>query len=280
MSEEKPNENEVDTRIQALFDEAEALSAQSRRRIVDLGEAATDRLVEIVSDKKLWDDQAPGGGFAPIHAAEILGEIGDEAAIRPLYRLLPQVNPDALLDDAIVDTLRSFDRAALDVGLKELESWDDPFLSDLAYVVASLPGYHEKILQILLKYFIKNPVPGAELLAEYGDPTAIDALVVALDRYIAAAGGDPKYRRPIFTLAEAIEELGGQLTPQQQRAVDLLETKRSASQTVMDKLEEKRRNAPDNSETVKKPRDIGRNEPCWCGSGKKYKRCHWAEDQR
>ena len=23
-------------------------------------------------------------------------------------------------------------------------------------------------------------------------------------------------------------------------------------------------------------RDIGRNDPCWCGSGKKYKRCHGA----
>lgn len=24
---------------------------------------------------------------------------------------------------------------------------------------------------------------------------------------------------------------------------------------------------------------IGRNEPCWCGSGKKYKRCHLREDE-
>jgi preprotein translocase subunit SecA len=23
-------------------------------------------------------------------------------------------------------------------------------------------------------------------------------------------------------------------------------------------------------------RDVGRNEPCWCGSGKKFKRCHGA----
>ncbi|NLD71138.1 MAG: DUF1186 domain-containing protein [Chloroflexi bacterium] len=23
----------------------------------------------------------------------------------------------------------------------------------------------------------------------------------------------------------------------------------------------------------------GRNDPCWCGSGKKYKQCHWADDQ-
>ena len=22
--------------------------------------------------------------------------------------------------------------------------------------------------------------------------------------------------------------------------------------------------------------DIGRNDPCWCGSGKKYKKCHGA----
>lgn len=24
---------------------------------------------------------------------------------------------------------------------------------------------------------------------------------------------------------------------------------------------------------------LGRNQKCWCGSGKKYKRCHWAEDR-
>ena len=24
----------------------------------------------------------------------------------------------------------------------------------------------------------------------------------------------------------------------------------------------------------------GRNEPCWCGSGKKYKKCHAAIDER
>ncbi|MSR83007.1 MAG: hypothetical protein EXS58_08795 [Candidatus Latescibacteria bacterium] len=25
---------------------------------------------------------------------------------------------------------------------------------------------------------------------------------------------------------------------------------------------------------------LGRNEPCWCGSGKKYKKCHLNEDQQ
>ena len=25
---------------------------------------------------------------------------------------------------------------------------------------------------------------------------------------------------------------------------------------------------------------LGRNDPCWCGSGNKYKRCHLDSDQR
>jgi preprotein translocase subunit SecA len=36
--------------------------------------------------------------------------------------------------------------------------------------------------------------------------------------------------------------------------------------------------SPENPETVVKPdrEKIGRNDPCWCGSGKKYKKCHGA----
>jgi len=26
--------------------------------------------------------------------------------------------------------------------------------------------------------------------------------------------------------------------------------------------------------------NLGRNDPCWCGSGKKYKKCHYATDRR
>lgn len=27
-------------------------------------------------------------------------------------------------------------------------------------------------------------------------------------------------------------------------------------------------------------RSLGRNDPCWCGSGQKYKRCHLRADER
>ena len=35
---------------------------------------------------------------------------------------------------------------------------------------------------------------------------------------------------------------------------------------------------PTNPQTVVKDEkeNIGRNDPCWCGSGKKYKKCHGA----
>ncbi|MDW7990563.1 MAG: SEC-C domain-containing protein, partial [Anaerolineae bacterium] len=26
------------------------------------------------------------------------------------------------------------------------------------------------------------------------------------------------------------------------------------------------------------PHKLSRNDPCWCGSGKKYKNCHWRQD--
>ena len=26
--------------------------------------------------------------------------------------------------------------------------------------------------------------------------------------------------------------------------------------------------------------DLGRNDPCWCGSGKKYKKCHMESDDK
>jgi preprotein translocase subunit SecA len=33
---------------------------------------------------------------------------------------------------------------------------------------------------------------------------------------------------------------------------------------------------PVQQQAVNEHKDIGRNDPCWCGSGKKYKRCHGA----
>ncbi len=40
--------------------------------------------------------------------------------------------------------------------------------------------------------------------------------------------------------------------------------------------------APAKPEPVRKTakEKLGRNDPCWCGSGKKYKHCHLKADRR
>jgi hypothetical protein len=37
--------------------------------------------------------------------------------------------------------------------------------------------------------------------------------------------------------------------------------------------------AGDDAPFVREEPKLGRNEPCWCGSGKKYKKCHLAADE-
>ncbi len=37
--------------------------------------------------------------------------------------------------------------------------------------------------------------------------------------------------------------------------------------------------APSKAKPERLPRKLGRNDRCWCGSGKKYKHCHWKSDQ-
>jgi hypothetical protein len=34
------------------------------------------------------------------------------------------------------------------------------------------------------------------------------------------------------------------------------------------------------SKPAKPQVELRRNDPCWCGSGKKYKKCHFAQDEK
>ena len=47
-------------------------------------------------------------------------------------------------------------------------------------------------------------------------------------------------------------------------------------ETVMTKsAKHMRTNQESNSQPVKNSKQLGRNDPCWCGSGKKFKKCHY-----
>ncbi len=52
------------------------------------GKKAVSLLLDLVRSDQFYDPLFPGYGYAPTHAAECLGQIGDPASIRPLFELL------------------------------------------------------------------------------------------------------------------------------------------------------------------------------------------------
>lgn len=55
---------------------------------------------------------------------------------------------------------------------------------------------------------------------------------------------------------------------------------REAASVAGQPAQESREAGPEKQDPVKKQQRPGRNDPCWCGSGKKYKNCHLAEDEK
>ena len=174
----------------ALLEAGPDLSASQREAITDEGSSVLPDLITVLEAQPLWDEDAPGDGWAPIHAAEILGELGDPDALPALYRVLREVESDALLDDAVEEAIITFGEEAVRPGRAELRSWKDMFLIDLAHVFARLGVRNKSVFQVLVKFFVKDPEHGAPLLATYGDRDALDALDLVLDRYVIAASDD------------------------------------------------------------------------------------------
>jgi preprotein translocase subunit SecA len=62
-----------------------------------------------------------------------------------------------------------------------------------------------------------------------------------------------------------------QISPDQLQALQ-----QQQQQTVIQKTAQKQLSNQAVKQSSSK-RKLGRNDPCWCGSGKKWKRCHWPE---
>ena len=133
---------------------------------------------------------------------------------------------------------------------------------------------------MLLDLLEDNPDHGAGLLGEYGDPDALPALEGALDRFqIGSKGDGPFANHAVIELAAAIELLGGVVSD-----AGLLKRGmarrlgRTQSNAVWDALADLPKVHVERVPATRRPK-LGRNAPCWCGSGKKYKRCHREEPE-
>ncbi len=133
----------------------------------------------------------------------------------------------------------------------------------IAWLAAEAPDRDDRLLDLLVDYVGREPADGADHLETYGDPRALPALSAALDRQLSGRGV-PANLQPLL---DAIVALGGALTPRQEALL------RERAGDVRDLSE---RILPSAGRAVRP----GRNDSCWCGSGKKYKKCHLALDDR
>lgn len=250
--------------VRRLVEAGEELTPELERELLSHGAAAVAPLLAVLSDETLLPEDGPGQGWAPIHAAVLLGELKQPAAIPAMLGQLRLSEPGEYLQEALTRALQGFGEAAIEPLLAALrEHPEDRILQDVASeVLAGLGVRDPRILQALLAELESDAVAGAIHLYEYGDAAALPALSRAFDA-CASVPPSSSWSHELVELAETIEHLGGALSPMQQQA---LQRSRSAH----------RRHFHEPAVRKELP---GRNAPCWCGSGQKYKRCHLAADQ-
>lgn len=227
--------------------------------------------MRILEDDSLLDEDAPGGGWAPIHAVNLLAEIGAEEAIAPMLRLLALTAFPDIVHDRLILGLGRMGRSVLEPALVAYAGNQDPdFRYSLCGVLAELGVRDDRVFEILLDQLDEDIGAGAMYFAAYGDPAAMPYLSEVLDE--VPVTDDPTENHVIIELVAAIEGLGGGLTEGQWR--------KHAKAVQVARRSRRGPSASDASRPAAQKARPGRNDPCWCGSGRKYKKCHLRIDER
>lgn len=271
----------TDTDTQALvrrmLEHTETLPASLQADLLARGAEAVAPLVEVLRNEPLSLNTSPGGGYAPIHAARLLAQLKASEAIAPMVRRLMHTEPGEVLYDTLLYALEEFGPAVAPAALEALadaRTADERFglLSALSHCGAR----DERIYAALLAQLDEDSVAAAMNLSTYGDPRAIEPLTRVLEAHAVDEDVEDLFaNQTIIELQHAIEQLGGTLDAAQlekaARARGSRQRLSSLFQRMLDTL------PPPPAQRDPRP---GRNEPCWCGSGVKYKKCHLGEDPR
>jgi hypothetical protein len=279
--------------VELLIEAGKQLSPQLRERILALGLKAVLPLLALLQDAELRNVDAPGEGWVPIHAAELLGELGAPEAVEPMLRALDDTEPGYYLYDTLVRALPRLGAAVVEPALAAYRTADPEFRSHLCSVLAKLGVKDERIYAALVEEYPRDPVLGAIHFAEYGDPRALPLLSKTVDEYVEDTSDNLLANQLLVEVVEAIKELGGTLTPEQQEKVDSIfqhdDARRrrllSALDYAMGRMDLATSPVRGARALTAEPRParavgkVGRNDPCPCGSGKKYKKCCLGKDE-
>jgi hypothetical protein len=277
--------------VRALRAQDGALPEALRRQCLAAGAAVVPALIALL-EAALADDQAEPEG-APFHTVDLLGPLGDARAVPILLRCLAH---DDLFDGLAVPAaaaLRTLGPVALEGCLAAYASATDKAFRDRLAGVMSRCGVHdERIYACLVETLQRTPELGANYLAEYGEARALDMLAQTFDTLPLCDEEIPLANHVFIELRAAIEELGGQLTAAQHQKFEAADAARrrlvAQMHWAMDPPVAPAWRMPLQATSGMGPRPplpagtrkLGRNAPCWCGSGQKYKKCHLPLESR
>ncbi len=199
----------MDVRV-TLIQAGEELPASTRRAIAALGPAAVGPLCDVLSDEALHQETAPGEGWAPIHAASLLGDIGSPDGAPALVSAVSKCEPMEILYSTCIDALSRLGPAALEHTLVLTTLKGNEAAVDAGAEALAKSGVRDpRILAVLLAGLKRLPGLYAGHFAIYGDPAALPALHAALALQEPPAEASVLAGQDIVELTTAIEELGG-----------------------------------------------------------------------
>ena len=287
------------------------LSDATRDAVLQAGAKAVPALLEILGDTEQWGKDEDADGAAALHAAALLGELNATAALEPMLGMLAVLEPFGALAQCIVESLGHMGAVVMEPTLERYNATDeedDGF--DFLEVLARCGVQDPRIFKALTAAFKQAPGDIAPLLGRYGDAAALPLLIEKLDGTSLQSGpAGLENALDCTELLAAIVVLGGELTAEQKDkqkvAVErVLEAGlEEAAEEVLRYTVEHAVESPaaahvhgphcthdhghdhDHDAAPQEPRvrareKVGRNDPCWCSSGKKYKKCHYETDQR
>jgi hypothetical protein len=217
------------------------------------------------------------GGPETARALTLLGEIGDTSLLNELstYFIFEEEDEDAISESAEWAFQRLVARHPAEAlaEIRRLAATADPFLlGDLARhlsIAGDLPGRAET----LLSFAARLDAPDFDA----GDRAMVVTAMLATAFVIGGVHGE---------LAASIRQQYGQhLTPESAQVVREAERAFLEEPFVHEELPDIYQvccepfQEEDVEPYVRPEPKIGRNDPCWCGSGKKYKKCHLAADE-
>ena len=258
MMDEQLNEIQDPTLlVHLLLEQGEMLSPKLRERILSMEPSCVPSLLEMLNNEHIQMEDAPGGGWASIHATVLLGELRAEEAIPSMLMWLRRTESgEDILHSRLISALSAFGEIAFQPVLQAYHETSDPeYRRSLCDTLTGLGIKNDQIFDLVLDYLEEDVEYGAMCFAVYGDPKALIHLHKALNDYEMEETDDLFAYQPVIELCGAIKELGGQLTPSQVEKHKQVIAHRAQYSHQFE------------------------NDPCWCGSGKKYKKCHLDADR-